>query len=222
MQSAFVAANSSTTSGRRTRCGWRTSTPRRSADSLTGDRASCWPRPLGRSGWVYTAATSWPALTIRSSVGTANCGVPMKTTRIAALAPLSEFLHLADLAANEIALQGAHVVDIQGAVEVIRLVLEGSGQQTVCGQLEPLAFGVLRTNCRLVRPGDLLAKPWDGEAPFLAGLRSFAADNLGIDHDEPGRGVFARRGVDDGDAPADADLRRGESDALRGVHRLEH
>src|SRR3954454_22024270 len=42
--------------------------------------ASAWPRPLGLSGWVTTAAPS-PMSKRAAREGTANSGVPMKTMR---------------------------------------------------------------------------------------------------------------------------------------------
>ena len=38
--------------------GWNTGMLCRRASSLTGGGCSLWPRPLGLSGWVYTAQTS--------------------------------------------------------------------------------------------------------------------------------------------------------------------
>ena len=52
--SAPSARRCSTASGRRTRSGWKTGRPSRSAASFTGEAASCLPRPRGRSGCVTT------------------------------------------------------------------------------------------------------------------------------------------------------------------------
>src|ERR1035441_1499881 len=87
MASTGMPRRYSTASGRRTRSGWETVRPRRSAACFTGDAAAFCPRPLGRSGCVSTAATSWPASTMASSVGTAKAGVPRKIRRIGAYLP---------------------------------------------------------------------------------------------------------------------------------------
>src|SRR5579872_4622749 len=118
MASGASTRRRSTASGRRTRSGWYTGRPRRSAVSFTGGGAGCWPRPRGRSGWVTTSRTWWPALAMRSSVGTANAGVPRKTRRIGASAPLAGALHLFDLALHQVALEGADVADVEAAVEI--------------------------------------------------------------------------------------------------------
>src|SRR5687767_4260376 len=44
------------------------------------------PRPEGRSGWVRTSGTWWPARASASRAGTAKGGVPANTTRKAAAA----------------------------------------------------------------------------------------------------------------------------------------
>ena len=46
---------------------------------FTGVGSVRWPRPRGRSGRVTAAATGCGLPSSRSSVGTANAGVPMKT-----------------------------------------------------------------------------------------------------------------------------------------------
>ena len=61
--------------------GWWTARPRSSASSFTGGGVSFWPRPTGLSGWHTTPTTGQPASQMARSVGTANAGVPMKSTR---------------------------------------------------------------------------------------------------------------------------------------------
>src|SRR4051812_37253004 len=51
------------------------------AAAFTGLGRRARPRPAGRSGWVKTPTTSCGLATSRSSVGTANSGLPMNTTR---------------------------------------------------------------------------------------------------------------------------------------------
>src|SRR4051794_37268287 len=106
--------------------------PWRRAAALTGDGISSWRRPWGRSGWVTTSWTSWPAARSRSRVGTANAGVPRKTTFNWSL-PLPRLLQLLDLALDQIALESAEVAEKQDAVEVIDLMLHGAGEEVFAG-----------------------------------------------------------------------------------------
>ena len=62
----------------------------------------------------------------------------------------------------------------------------------------------------------------DAQAAFFFELHAVALDEFGIDHhDEPLR-IAGRAKIDDEDPQRHADLRRGESDARRRVHRLDH
>src|SRR5437879_11927176 len=104
------------------------------AACFTGGGASSWPRPLGRSGCVTASSTSWPALTIASSVGIAKAGVPRKIMRIkvqgrrhaaanelsaSTSRPLAGLGQLADFPFDQIAFERADVLDVQLAVQVI-------------------------------------------------------------------------------------------------------
>src|ERR1700720_82562 len=53
-----------------------------SANSLTGDIVTVFPRPDGRSGCVHTATTSWRSSRHRRIDATAASGVPIKTMRM--------------------------------------------------------------------------------------------------------------------------------------------
>src|SRR4029450_13418558 len=102
--------------------------PCRSATGLTLGGTSASPRPLTRSGCVTSAATSWPAATSASRLGTANAPLSRKTTRTRLLLPPPPRL-LAQLALHQVALQGGEPVDEQQAVDVIDLVAERAGEQ---------------------------------------------------------------------------------------------
>ena len=78
MASAPVAASFACASASFSVSGWKTSMPCSSASFLTGDGCSAMPRPAGRSGWVSTSATSWPAARMAASACAANSGVPAK------------------------------------------------------------------------------------------------------------------------------------------------
>src|SRR5215472_12810042 len=92
--------------------GWTIGRPNSRALRLTGEAVSSMPRPRARSGWVTTSFTANPALTKRSSVGTAKTGVPQKTRFITAALPFAGFHHLADLALHHVPLERADVADV--------------------------------------------------------------------------------------------------------------
>src|ERR1019366_7121307 len=152
--------------------------------------ASFCPRPLGRSGWVNTATTWWPASTVRSRLGTANAGVPMNTNFIWPLDagrwplvsfPLAGFLQLANLAPDQVALQGADVADVQLAVEVIGLMQKGARQEVVTSHLELFAFGVLGDHDDFERAHHLFAERRQAQAALFAFLRAFGLHDLRVD-----------------------------------------
>ena len=63
--------------------GVKTGIASRSAVACTAEGVSARPRrPAGCGGRAYTARTSCPCAIIAFKAGTANCGVPMKMTRI--------------------------------------------------------------------------------------------------------------------------------------------
>src|SRR6516165_6217176 len=102
--------------------GWVIASPAARAVSFTGGAVSCCERPTGLSGCETTRGISWPATISASSVGTANRGVPQKTSLT--FLPRAFALHLADLAEHQVALQGAHAEDEKRAVKVVDLVLK--------------------------------------------------------------------------------------------------
>src|SRR5712692_1522891 len=114
------------------------------------------------------------------------------------------------------------MLDEENAVEVINLVAEGAGKQVFAANLERLALGILRFYGDELRPDDVAAKAGNGEAAFFFALFAFSMNDFGIGEDDFGFGVLAAGDVNDGDAKGKADLRRGEADALRGIHGGEH
>src|SRR5512142_172987 len=144
--------------------------PRRSAHSFTGEAASCCPRPRGRSGCVSTASTWWPVPTIRSSVGTANAGVPRKTSFIGVSGPLPGFLQFLDLALDQVALQRAEMRNVEPAVEVIGLGQQGARQQILAGDFVLFALRVLRPRRDFPAAAHLLANFGNAEAALFAFL----------------------------------------------------
>src|SRR6266851_122579 len=81
-QSGAILRSWSRKAGSRTLGGVSTSTPASRARRATGLGSTFRPRPVGASGRVRTAATSWRERSRASSTGTAVWGVPAKTSRI--------------------------------------------------------------------------------------------------------------------------------------------
>src|ERR1700693_4017100 len=82
MASGLALRRNRSDSGVRIFSGWKTGRRAAMAVSFTGEKQTSWPRPLGRSGWVMTAAISksgWARRCLR--VGTAKFGVPQKSKR---------------------------------------------------------------------------------------------------------------------------------------------
>src|SRR5262245_29075171 len=135
-------------SGVRRVAGCAIGSARSAASSLTGEARSSRPRPAGRSGWVSTPTTWWRDSSSARSAGSAKCGVPANAIRneligavdgfsVGARAgllacPAGAFLAvLFELLANAFALQVGEIVDEQLAFEMIHLVLQTDGSQSV-------------------------------------------------------------------------------------------
>src|SRR5262249_45631764 len=106
---------------------------------LTGEAASSRPRPLGLSGWVTTNPT-WCPLPIKPSrVGTANFGVPAKTSvsgwfmRTKGSLPLASLYQLLNFALDQISLQGAEMADVQLAIQMICFMQKRARQELFPG-----------------------------------------------------------------------------------------
>src|ERR1017187_817804 len=178
--------------------GCTTAIPAARAACFTGGAVSWCVRPTGRSGCETTSEISCPAPSSASNVGTANPGVPQKTSFTAL--PLAVGLHLADLAQIQAALQRAHPEQKKNAIQVVDLVLEGARQQIIPVHLEPFALLILRTDANLGGAHNLLANVGEAEAAFLLVQLALAQNNLGIDQHQLGFGPLAHADVDHGHA----------------------
>src|SRR5687768_14420935 len=107
------------------------------------------------------------------------------------------------------------MVDEELAMQVIDLVLETAREQLARVDLERRAVAILGPNDDAHRALDVGVDIRNREAAFFALLRSFTQYDLGIDDD-----VLRAVHVDDGDTLGAAHLRGGETNSLRGVHRL--
>src|SRR6185437_4182556 len=211
--------------------------PSPTATSLIGEGTSeDRERPCARSGCVTTPTTSNPSPNSALSDGTANVDVPQKRTRTSKLLvpPMTArgFLRrqLADVRAIAVllprllplrergaALHETQVIDEQPAVQMVDLVLQTPREQVVGVHLERFPVAILRPDDHAHRALDVSVNVGNRQAAFFAFLLAFGVDDLGIDHDER---ILVD--VDHGQAFGASHLRRRETDALGGVHRLEH
>lgn len=115
---------------------------------------------------------------------------------------------------------GGDVVDVEDAVDVVDLVLEGLGEEGVDGGLdaEVAAVAVDGLGGDVAGAGDLGLVAGHGEAALHDEAFARVLDDLGVDEGE--EAVVVR--LDDDDAEGDADLGSGEADAGGGAHGLDH
>ena len=123
---------------------------------------------------------------------------------------------------DEIALDAAQTIDEQRAVEMIHLVLKRPRQQAGAFDLDAARRGDRALDDRARRPHDGGVESRHAQAALFFELHALALDELGIDDDDRARRVAAEREIDDEDPQRDADLRRRQPDARRGIHRLDH
>src|SRR5687767_567807 len=179
------------------------------------------PRPAGRAGWVYTAATWWPTRTRASSVGTAKCGVPMKTTRSgigSRLGGSDAMLALALLLARrfgefphyQVAFQLREVIDEQNPVQVVDLVLDADGQKAIGFLFLRLAVVIDIAEPHARRPLHLRIIIGDRQTTlFVDGaLVVRAPDDLRIDQEQRAFWLLLARNVDGHNAARLAHLDR--------------
>src|SRR4029077_3507696 len=182
------------------------------------------------SGRVTTATTSNPSPSKASSEGTANSGVPKKTTRTLQLARRLRrdllqiarlaFARLFPLGEQQAPFHSAQMIEEQHTIQVIDLVLDGAGLVRCHLHAIGLTVAIERLERDLERPLHLPIDLRDREAALFGHLHDIAlANDPGIDEHQRRRIVFTH--VDHGHAPRDADLVRREPDALGRAHRFE-
>src|SRR5664279_1237420 len=149
-----------------------TAMPCRLASRLTAEGSVRRPRPLGRSGWVSTSATSKPAARIAASAVAANAGVPANPTVMAYGAArrgsAGKPLLLALFVLEPEALQRRKIVDEHFADEVVHFVLDANGEQLIGCPLERFAMLVAGAHGHSRGAGDLVVVPRHRKAAFLA------------------------------------------------------
>src|SRR5271156_284995 len=223
--SGAAARKYSTDSSARTFCGWYTGIPAAVAASFTGELATSLPRPRGRFGCVTTPTiwkSGWAINSCRE--GRANAGVPQKIifSGGTGVLPLAGFFQLADFALDEVAFQHAEVGDEENAVEVINFVAERASEEAFAAAFKGSARRILRADGDVLRALHVAAKSREREAAFLFALLAFGINNFGIGEDHFCLGNFSVGDVNNREAQADANLRRGEPYTRGGVHGFEH
>jgi hypothetical protein len=119
-------------------------------------------------------------------------------------------------------LERGQEIDEKLAVEVIDFVTEGAGQKIPGLDPDRPAFKIESRHHDSFRAFDLLVDFRDGQAAFLAQTMAFGLRDFGVDQDMEGLGILADGEVDDDQAPADINLRCGQTDSGLGVHGLDH
>src|SRR6516164_4247321 len=123
---------------------------------------------------------------------------------------------------DQLALQSREVVDEHRPVQVIRLVLNGDRQQLFRHQGLGVSFGVKKLDGHLGGSLDLLRFARDREASFGVNHLALERDDLGVHHRHRLRIRLARRGIEDNHVLEHAYLRSSETNAVGGIHGLEH
>src|SRR5688572_5266492 len=118
---------------------------------------------------------------------------------------------------QHLALDGPKVIEEEDAVEVVHLMLDGARRERAHLEPERLAVRIERLDDDLLGTRDVGEHIGNGKASLLGGGAPLGREDPRIDERDP-----VAVGIDDRDSPRDAHLVRGESDALGGVHRLEH
>src|SRR3954470_8444234 len=148
------------------RSGWFSGIARAMANCFTAPVEGRMPRPAARSGCVRTKAMLWPASANRARAAAANCGVPAKIRRReAGSGGLTQLLR--QLCAYPLLLQLRQVLDEHLALEVIHLVLNAHGQQTLGFEREGIPVLIERAHFHPFSALDQLVDTGHGEAAFL-------------------------------------------------------
>src|SRR5690606_23717153 len=130
-------------------------------------------------------------------------------------------LHLLPALQQHLPLERADPIDEEDAVQVVDLVLERTGQEPLGLDPDGPAVPVQPLDDDAGRALDDLLQLRDADPPLSVSLVLVA--RLEDDRIHEAERLDPRLpDIDDDDAAADPDLRRGEADAVRVVHRREH
>lgn len=138
------------------------------------------------------------------------------------ISPFSRLHHLPYLAFHQVALQRADMADVELAVQMIRLVEKGAREKVLARLLVPFAIDVVSADNDLLGASDVFAKLRNAQAAFTLRVLPLGVNDLGVGEDELGIGVFFECDINHGQPLGDADLWRGQANALGFVHGLKH
>ena len=127
-------------------------------------------------------------------------------------------LHFADLAQEQVALERAYAKDEEDAVEMIDLVLEGARQQLFAIDLKPLAVHILARTRTFAARDTFSRISGRLRQPSSSFCLPSLVDDFGIDENDLVFRIFLEAEVDDREPFRNADLRRGQPDAMGRVH----
>src|ERR1700722_4198900 len=92
--------------------------------------------------------------------------------------PFSGFHHLADLAFHQVAFQRADSADVELAVQVIGLVLEGASEKFFAGFLKNFSMHILSADGDLESALHVLAKIGDAQTSLALRVVAFGVNDF--------------------------------------------
>src|SRR5882672_8693647 len=167
MASAPAARRRAATSGERKVSGWKISRPLACARAFTAPGLLRMPRPAGRSGCIRTSAISCPASSSRARARSANAGVPAKIRRRNADGSGGLAQLLGELGADALLLQLREMLDEDLALQMIHLVLDAYGKQTLRLERERIAVLVVGAHFHALGPRHQFVDSGDRKTAFL-------------------------------------------------------
>jgi hypothetical protein len=192
-----------------------------SATILTGDGSSVdRERPRGRSGCVTTPTTSYPSPISARRGGVAKFAVVFRLM-FAGYDDADElgilvFL-VVPLAQRLLPFEKTEMIEKKLAMQMVDLVLHADAEEFGAFDLLHRAVDCLGLHDDARCTDDIAVDLGDRQTPFFPGELPLALDDLWID-----QRILRALHLDDGDALTAPDLRCRETNAARGVHRLEH
>src|SRR5919197_3534220 len=153
--------------------------PRAAARRFTGPGTLRRPRPEARSGCVRTRAMSCPAPISAARARSANSGVPAKARRRQGRS--GEFAQLlCELRANALLLERRKMFDENLALQMVHLVLDAHGEQSLRLQGESVAVLVEGSHLDALGPLNELVDTRHRETAFFDIRNAVRVDDLGI------------------------------------------
>src|SRR5690606_29241341 len=147
--------------------------------------------------------------------------IELEERRLSALQSGHLLVGFLEFGADSLALELAQIIHEQPAVEVVDLVLDTGGEQTIRFQFEALAIAVQR--CHPYRAGARyrLIEAGYGKTALVI-LAEGVVYNLNLGVDEHQWGVLLLRNIDNNQLFVNIHLGGGKPDARCGIHGFEH